>query len=352
MLVSEIGSMSLELTRLSQLTHDDRYYDAIQRIADEFEKSQGETKLPGMWPIVVNPAIPDFTGDNIFTLGGMSDSLYEYLPKQYLMLGGLLEQPKKMYETFIEVAKKHLFFKALNPENLDLLFSGDVKVNLAINHVDLTPRGQHLSCFVGGMVALGARIFSRPEELKTAEELTNGCVWSYDVMPNNVGPEIFTAIPCDPSDDCKWSEAKWTEAVYTSIRGKAQTGTREERVRRSIDENRLVPGLTSIEDRRYILRPEAIESVFIMYRVTGAKEWQDKAWRMFQAVEAVTKTDIASSAIDDVTAEKPAFTDSMESFWLAETLKYYYLIFEDPTVMSLDEFVLNTEAHPLRRPGM
>ena len=38
----------------------------------------------------------------------------------------------------------------------------------------------------------------------------------------------------------------------------------------------------------------------------------------------------------------------MESFWLAETLKYFYLLFEDPEVVSLDDYVLNTEAHPLK----
>lgn len=38
----------------------------------------------------------------------------------------------------------------------------------------------------------------------------------------------------------------------------------------------------------------------------------------------------------------------MESFWLAETLKYFYLLFEDdPSVVNFDEWVLNTEAHPL-----
>jgi len=41
-------------------------------------------------------------------------------------------------------------------------------------------------------------------------------------------------------------------------------------------------------------------------------------------------------------------TDNMESFWTAETLKYFYLIFEDSDVVSLDEWVLNTEAHPFR----
>lgn len=39
-----------------------------------------------------------------------------------------------------------------------------------------------------------------------------------------------------------------------------------------------------------------------------------------------------------------------QSFWLAETLKYFYLIFSPPELISLDDYVLNTEAHPLKRP--
>ncbi|KAL6754033.1 glycoside hydrolase [Haematococcus lacustris] len=41
----------------------------------------------------------------------------------------------------------------------------------------------------------------------------------------------------------------------------------------------------------------------------------------------------------------------MESFWLAETLKYFYLLFSEPDVIPLDQFVFNTEAHPLPRWG-
>jgi mannosyl-oligosaccharide alpha-1,2-mannosidase len=36
-----------------------------------------------------------------------------------------------------------------------------------------------------------------------------------------------------------------------------------------------------------------------------------------------------------------------QSFFLAETLKYLYLIFSDDNVISLDDWVFNTEAHPL-----
>lgn len=44
----------------------------------------------------------------------------------------------------------------------------------------------------------------------------------------------------------------------------------------------------------------------------------------------------------------PRLASKMESFWLAETLKYLYLLFEDdPTVLPFEEWVFNTEAHPL-----
>lgn len=355
MLVSELGSFTLELTRLAQITGNDKYYDAVQRISNEFEKQQSKTKLPGMWPVVVDASVPRLTSDSIFTLGGMSDSLYEYLPKNYLLLGGRLSQPRKMYEKFIDVAKKHLFFRPLNPGNLDILISGDVKVNSATHHIDIDPRGQHLTCFVGGMVGLAAKIFDREHEMKIAAKLTDGCVWTYDSMPTGIGPELFTAIPCskfsnDPT--CTWEEKKWLDGLYATFRGKHSNvqESREERTKKHIVSARLIEGFSSIDDRRYILRPEAIESVFIMWRLTGNPEWQDKAWRMFTAVEKATRTNIAASAIDDVTKAHPKLVDSMESFWLAETLKYFYLCFEEMDVVSLDEFVLNTEAHALRRP--
>jgi mannosyl-oligosaccharide alpha-1,2-mannosidase len=87
-----------------------------------------------------------------------------------------------------------------------------------------------------------------------------------------------------------------------------------------------------------------------MYRITGDPSWQEKGWVMYEATMRATRTELANSAIDNVMDSEPSHKDEMESFWLAETLKYYYLLFAEPTVISLDEWVLNTEAHPFRRP--
>ncbi|KAH6847271.1 glycosyl hydrolase family 47-domain-containing protein [Chaetomium sp. MPI-CAGE-AT-0009] len=134
----------------------------------------------------------------------------------------------------------------------------------------------------------------------------------------------------------------------------SKPATHQEYVEERIKSEGLPSGFVNIRDRRYILRPEAIESVWYMYRITGDPSWQEKGWRMFEAVVRATRTDAGHSAIHDVTTKDPAnagrMEDSMESFWLAETLKYFYLLFETPDVVSLDEWVLNTEAHPFRRP--
>jgi len=87
-----------------------------------------------------------------------------------------------------------------------------------------------------------------------------------------------------------------------------------------------------------------------MYRITGNPEWMEKGWRMWKSVIEAVRTDVGHSAIHDVMVEKSPLKDSMESFWIAETLKYFYLLFATPDTISLDEWVLNTEAHPFRRP--
>lgn len=77
-----------------------------------------------------------------------------------------------------------------------------------------------------------------------------------------------------------------------------------------------------------------------MYRITGDKALQDAAWRMFQNIEKITRTKYAHAVIADVRDVDSEQSDYMESFWLAETLKYFYLIFSEPGHVSLDEYVL------------
>ncbi|KAI9837788.1 MAG: hypothetical protein M1819_006722 [Sarea resinae] len=361
-LVAEIGSLTLEFTRLSQLTGDPKYYDAIQRITDEFEKNQNNTALPGLFPVVINAQTLSFTDAGMFTIGGMADSLYEYFPKQHLLLNGLTPQYRNLYETSLQAMKTHLFFRPLNKDDQELLFPGDASIS-AQKEATLSPRAQHLSCFAGGMVALAAKAFSKPRDLIPARKLLDGCVWAYESQPSGLMPEILHLVPCDAQTQCEWDEKSWHRGIAVrqkEIRERARQDDREvieepapSQIARIIKDQRLTPGVTSVDDRRYILRPETIESLFVLYRTTGDPGLRDTAWRMFNAIERATRTKIAHAGLDDVTVVPAAYSpmgmgggngkgksDRMESFWLAETLKYFYLIFAPEELVSLDDFVL------------
>ena len=91
--------------------------------------------------------------------------------------------------------------------------------------------------------------------------------------------------------------------VIASTYGHTETSDAErtKKIRETISQHRLAPGFTNIGDSRYILRPEAIESVFLMWRITGNRKWQDAAWRMFQRIENICRTEVAAAAIRDIT---------------------------------------------------
>ena len=100
------GTLSLECTRLSQLTKDPKYYDAISRVMDAFNKQQNKTSLQGMWPKMISMTIQDVASGSQFILGGCADSLYEYVPKMYILFGGCEEKYKSYHNTsFVRIHK-------------------------------------------------------------------------------------------------------------------------------------------------------------------------------------------------------------------------------------------------------
>ena len=343
-LIAEIGSLTLEFTRLSQLTGNLKYYDAVKRILDEFEKFQTQTSLPGLWPTLMNADTLSFQ-DNSYTLGGMADSWYEYLPKQHMLIGGRddEDQIKTMYDLAMTTAINNIFFQPMIPDNKDILMSGAVTVD-SNNRIRLNPQGQHLGCYTGAMVAIGAKVFEKPEQMNTARKLVDGCVWAYDSMPSGIMPEQFSMVPCEMNSNCQWDEKKWEAAVLEKAKAKTEQGqdfkNDAQLLNHTIHQDNLPKGFSEIWDPRYLLRPEAIESVFVLYRLTGDTDLPDSAWRMFSNIERNTRTDFGNAMISDVRIDKSAKQNKMESFWTAETLKYFYLIFSEPSVVSLDEYVL------------
>jgi len=98
----------------------------------------------------------------------------------------------------------------------------------------------------------------------------------------------------------------------------------------------------------YLLRPEAVESFYILNVLTGDPIYREWGWEVFQSIEKYCKTHVAYGSLGNVN-EPSAPRDDMESFFLAETLKYLYLLFDPDTEIDiLNKHVFNTEAHPMR----
>jgi ER degradation enhancer, mannosidase alpha-like 2 len=97
----------------------------------------------------------------------------------------------------------------------------------------------------------------------------------------------------------------------------------------------------------YHLRPEIVESTYYLYRYTGDLEYRRMGEKMFDDVVKYCRTDSGYAALADVTSKQQL--DEMESFVLAETFKYFYLLFAPPESLQFDKVIFNTEAHPLKR---
>jgi len=85
-----------------------------------------------------------------------------------------------------------------------------------------------------------------------------------------------------------------------------------------------------------------------MWRLTGDEMYREWGWKIFESFVAHTKVPGGGyTSLDNVNKIPAPTRDNMESFWLAETLKYLYLLFSPEDLLPLDEVVFNTEAHPL-----
>lgn len=305
--LAEFGSLQLELNRLTQLTGDDQYARAGNNILERL--SEVPSRLPGLYPMLWD--LKTFTPKNTYiTISGGADSFYEYLLKTNILLEGKEELQLDMWLTAVDSMQRYLRSET---------HGGKVYLGEFEEQYKLLQSGE-LVCFMPGNLLLGAR-YLKDENLEFfANELMSSC---YDVWntPTGLAPET-------------WS---WIDKVQ-DFDGFPDT----------MKKMMIRSGFMS-QDTGYDLRPETVESLFYFYRITGDKTYQDKAWKIFEAIEKHCKTSSGYTRIADVTNhENVRQLNFEESYFFAETLKYLYLIFSDPNYISLDEYVFNTEAHPFK----
>ena len=103
----------------------------------------------------------------------------------------------------------------------------------------------------------------------------------------------------------------------------------------------------TIMDNGYELRPEIIESAYYLHHFTGDERYREMGRTFLRDLVACCRTDAGYAALSDVRTHTKR--NAMESYFLAETLKYLYLLFAAPGAVDLRDHVFNTEAHLLAR---
>ncbi|CAG7922555.1 unnamed protein product [Penicillium olsonii] len=353
-LAAELGSFALEFTRLSQITGDPKYFDAAQRVMDAFDLRQRSTKLPGLWPAYMNAREQLLEGDE-YTLGAAGNSFYKTLPQAYALTGGQMPINRRMYESLTLATAGHNLFRPMNPDEEDLLLLGTVRVFMTQNgksRTHLQSQVHYQSCFAGGLFALGGALFNIPAHKKIAHKLVDGCIWAHKTMTHGIMPKVFDAVPCASQVHCPWNEWHWKQEAWKKANSLKPELASDFNIDTFIKDHHLPKGFIDIPNTVSELRPELIESIFVLYRITGREDLLDEAWRIFQSFNNASATNYGNAAIVDVTFEggTPILSDSVDTFWMSETLRYFYLMFGPCDLVSLDDFVFNAAGHPLRRP--
>ncbi|XP_022236670.1 mannosyl-oligosaccharide 1,2-alpha-mannosidase IA-like, partial [Limulus polyphemus] len=168
-ILAEFGSLHLEFMYLSEITGNLVYKEKVFKIREVLMKLE---KPQGLYPNYLNPRTARW-GQHHISLGALGDSFYEYLLKAWIQSGGEDQQARQMYDEAIQGVEK----KLLQTSKSGLKYFADMRYGRLDHKMD------HLACFSGGMLALGAQ--SLPDDRKEhyltlAKDLGNTCHESYD----------------------------------------------------------------------------------------------------------------------------------------------------------------------------
>ncbi|KAL8856996.1 MAG: hypothetical protein Q9178_006401 [Gyalolechia marmorata] len=332
---AEATSLQLEFKYLAMLTGEKDYWEKVEKVMKVVDDNGEED---GLVPIFIYAHDGTFRGQNI-RLGSRGDSYYEYLIKQYLQTSG--EEPiyLDLWNQALTGVRKHLITYS-KKSHFTILAERPNGLKS-----DLQPKMDHLVCFMPGTIALGAtggKTLTEAKEagkwgkkeqsdLNLAIELTKTCWGMYKTTATGLAPEItFFEIDNPPRSEADGPSTPPADPVAAD----ASAEWKDDYVIKH-------------QDAHNLQRPETVETLFYMWRITGDEKYREWGWEMFTSFVNYTKLegDAGFTSVANVLNVPPKLRDNMESFWLAETLKYFYLLFSPVDLLPLDSIVINTEAH-------
>lgn len=304
---AEAATVQLEFKYLTKLTGETFYWEKVEKVMQVID----DNGMPdGLLPIYIYASTGEFRGQNI-RLGSRGDSYYEYLIKQYLQTSK--EEPiyEELWDEALNGVRKHLITYS-KPSGFTVL--GERPAGLS---GELSPKMDHLVCFMPGTIALGATgglplseakklpswNAKKDEEMELARELTQTCWGMYKYMATGLAAEITKfkiedpPLPYgsphnppaefDPAEDAEWRNDFHVES----------------------------------NDVHNLQRPETVESLFYMWRITGDEKYREWGWEMFKSFMNYTAVPEGGgfTSLSDANRIPPVTRDNMESFWLVST---------------------------------
>ncbi|KAH0836527.1 glycoside hydrolase family 47 protein [Lanmaoa asiatica] len=359
--LAEIASFQMEYAYLGKITGKKEHVDRATMVTNIFHNTNLSLS-GGMYPTYWD--LHNGKPTNLrLSVGAAADSAHEYTLKQFLLTARSDRVNMEMYLRFTTHVINNLLYISSQRQ---LLYVTDSTTNG--NRTATSHSFEHLSCFFPGLLALGAHLLPLSNletiginitqlsddlppkhrqgyealaefdladlHLWAAEGIAQMCYLSYADQPSGLGPDVV-AMRIGKSGELRWMDAmqEWKAG--------GQLGSPP-----GVGDKRPWVGNPRAKDS-YYLRPEAVESFYILWRTTGDVKWRHRGWSVFQAIERVAKTPSGYANVDRVHSADPILRDLMPSYFLAETLKYLYLLFLDDDIVPLEKWVFNTEAHPL-----
>lgn len=307
---AEATTLQLEFKYLAKLTGETNFWEKAEKVMEVVDNNNPRD---GLVPIYIYATSGGFRGSNI-RLGSRGDSYYEYLIKQYLQTNKQEPIYEKMWDEALEGVRKHLITYT-EP-------SGYTLIGERPDGLDgfLSPKMDHLVCFMPGTIALAAtgglteaearKLPSwnkkKERDMKLARELMLTCWGMYKWMATGLAAEITYFNIADPP----LAESATHAQPPAAFDADPHAAWRQD--------FRVQPN-----DVHNLQRPETVESLFYMWRITGEVKYREWGWEMFRSFVNYTavEDDGGFTSLSDANTIPPVPRDNMESFWLVSSTR-------------------------------
>ena len=284
--LSEVA-LTIEFKQLAKITNDRRFDIAVEN-SDSLLRRQVVLLNSSLLPPTFHFDRENIVWKGYIRLGGRADSYFEYLLKEYVR-----SKDVRYANSFINAAQE---MRRLYISNDNYIFVGE----------EDKPQMDHLVCFWPGTLALAVKENVLPADpyIEEAQRIMMACLKMH-VSPHDLAPEITT-----------------------------------------LHKNEFV---IQQNDKHNLLRPETLESLYMMWSQTQDLMYCEWSWRIFHDMEKASRVEHGYASIEDITSATLRHKNHMPSYFLAETIKYAWLCSEQ---IIKDEYIFNTEGHFITRQAL